>query len=131
LGGLLVGDERAAALASAAEGGEPKADAPGFNFMETFTTLGQAETFFKKGDTLDLGSMNAGSEYVDISYYLTGSGSARGFGFNFNVDPPGGAVPEPSTWAMMLLGFGDGELQAVEARPQDIVTEQIQEHGLF
>ena len=39
-----------------------------------------------------------------VNLVADGSG---GFGFDFAVgDPPGvSAVPEPSTWAMMLLGF--------------------------
>jgi hypothetical protein len=28
------------------------------------------------------------------------------FGPNFEVEAVGAAVPEPATWAMMLLGFG-------------------------
>ena len=35
-----------------------------------------------------------------MSYWLTASDPGAGFGFTYNV-----AVPEPSTWAMMLLGF--------------------------
>jgi hypothetical protein len=79
--------------------------APGFSLSKNFTTLAGAEAFFTS-DKLSLGSFAAGSQYVDISYALFASGAARGFGFNFNIDPPsGGTVPEPSTWAMMLLGF--------------------------
>ena len=77
----------------------------GFSETKTFTALGDAEKFFTS-DILKLGSFNAGSQFVDISYYLTASGAAQGFGFNFNIDPPpGGTAPELSTWAMMLLGF--------------------------
>jgi hypothetical protein len=37
-----------------------------------------------------------------VSYLLTASAIGVGFGFDFSV---GGPVSEPSTWAMMLLGF--------------------------
>ena len=80
------------------------------SFSETFTTLAGAENFFNSdaSSDLNLGSFATGPGSITISYslnYLNAAGSARGFGFNFNVDPPGGTVPEPSTWAMMLLGF--------------------------
>jgi hypothetical protein len=38
---------------------------------------------------------------LTFGYNLVADGSG-GFGFDFAV---GGAVPEPSTWAMMLVGF--------------------------
>jgi PEP-CTERM motif len=38
---------------------------------------------------------------MTFGYNLVADGSA-GFGFDLAV---GGAVPEPSTWAMMLVGF--------------------------
>jgi hypothetical protein len=89
----------------------------GFSETKTFTTLVDAENFFTS-DAVALGSFTAGSQFVDISYYLTASGAAQGFGFNFNIDPPaGGTAPEPSTWTMMLLGFaGLGFLAARRAR---------------
>jgi hypothetical protein len=38
---------------------------------------------------------------LTFGYTLVADGSG-GFGFDFAL---GGAVPEPSTWAMMLVGF--------------------------
>jgi hypothetical protein len=71
----------------------------------TFRSLAVAESFFR--DTvIDLGS-NWGGPDVDLTfdYNLVADGSG-GFGFDLAV---GGTVsdtvPEPSTWAMMLLGF--------------------------
>jgi hypothetical protein len=78
----------------------------GFTETKTFTTLGSAETFFTN-DKLNL-LFAAGSQSVNLYYSLTAnSGAAEGFGFNFNIDPPlaPSTVPEPSTWAMMLMGF--------------------------
>jgi hypothetical protein len=66
----------------------------------TFGSLAIAESFFRD-DVIDLGS-NLGPN-IDLTFGTTliadGSG---GFGFDVAI---GGAVPEPSTWAMMLVGF--------------------------
>ena len=64
----------------------------------TFGSLTIAESFFRD-DVIDLGS-NLGPD-MTFGYTLIADGSG-GFGFDFAL---GGAVPEPSTWAMMLLGF--------------------------
>ena len=66
----------------------------------TFESLAAAESFFHDS-VINLGS-NLGPD-IDLTfgYNLVADGSG-GFGFDFAV---GGAVPEPSTWAMMLLGF--------------------------
>ena len=65
-----------------------------------FKNLEVAESFFHDS-VINLGS-NLGPD-IDLTfgYNLVADGSG-GFGFDFAV---GGAVPEPSTWAMMLLGF--------------------------
>ena len=68
----------------------------------TFTVLSAAEAFFTD-DSLDLGAIDTGSHYVDLSYWLIASEPGAGFGFAYDLAPS--AVPEPSTWAMMLLGF--------------------------
>jgi hypothetical protein len=49
---------------------------------------------------------------LTFGYNLVANGSG-GFGFDFAVGDP--AVPEPSTWAMMLLGF------ASEAKARHLV----------
>jgi PEP-CTERM motif len=65
----------------------------------TFESLAVAESFFRDR-VIDLGS-DFGGPGIDltIAYNLVADGC---FGFDFAV---GGAVPEPSTWAMMLIGF--------------------------
>ena len=70
-------------------------------FESTFKSLAVAESFFRDR-VIDLGS-DFGGPGIDltIAYNLVADGSG-GFGFDFAV---GGAVPETSTWAMMLVGF--------------------------
>jgi hypothetical protein len=59
-----------------------------------------AESFFR-GNVIDLGSSFGPEIDLTFGYNLVADGSGA-FGFDFAV---GGAVPEPSTWAMILLGF--------------------------
>jgi hypothetical protein len=70
----------------------------------TFRSLAVAESFFHD-DVIDLGSSLGPDVDLTFNYNLVADGSG-GFGFDLAV---GGAVsdtvPEPSTWAMMLLGF--------------------------
>ena len=73
-------------------------------FDYTFSFLADAETFFSD-HALDLGAINAGGQYIDLSFSLAASLSGNGSGFGFDYDLAFHAVPEPSTWAMMLLGF--------------------------
>jgi hypothetical protein len=70
------------------------------------TGLLRAETFFQN-NVIDLGSFAGPTVDLTFGYNLTADGSG-GFGFDFAVgDPPAAtAVPEVSTWAMLLLGFG-------------------------
>jgi len=66
----------------------------------TFRSLSVAESFFHD-NVIDLGAdFGPGLDLV-FGYTLVADG-AGGFGFDFAL---GGAVPEPSTWAMMLIGF--------------------------
>src|ERR1700722_11024147 len=67
---------------------------------ETFTSLAAADAFFDD-HVLDLGAVSGISD-VTFSYDLV-AGGAGGYGMDLAF---GGAVPEPSTWAMMLIGFG-------------------------
>ena len=67
---------------------------------QTFNSLSAAESFFQD-DVINLGSNLGSAIDVTFGYTLVADGPG-GFGFDFAV---GGAVPEPSTWAMMLLGF--------------------------
>jgi hypothetical protein len=66
----------------------------------TFGSLAIAEGFFRD-DVIHLGSDFGPNFDLAIDYTLVAQGSG-GFGFDFAL---GGAVPEPSTWAMMLLVF--------------------------
>jgi hypothetical protein len=66
----------------------------------TFRSLSIAESFFKDS-VFDLGSDFGPNIDLTFGYTLVADGSG-GFGFDLAI---GGAVPEPSTWAMMLAGF--------------------------
>ena len=66
----------------------------------TFTNLALAESFFQD-NVINLGSDFGAGDELTFGYNLVAEG-AGGLGFDFAV---GGAVPEPSTWAMMLVGF--------------------------
>jgi PEP-CTERM motif len=66
----------------------------------TFGSLAIAESFFRD-DVIDLGA-NLGPS-IDLTFGTTLIADGRGgFGFDLAI---GGAVPEPSTWAMMLVGL--------------------------
>ena len=75
-------------------------------------TFSSATSFFKQGNSIPLGDMVAGNQSIEIefslSYWNTTSITPNAsFGFTYAlVDPPlTAAVPEPSTWVMMLVGF--------------------------
>jgi PEP-CTERM motif len=65
----------------------------------TFGSLAIAESFFRD-DVIDLGA-DLGPIDLTFGYKLIADGSG-GLGFDLAI---GGAVPEPSTWSMMLIGF--------------------------
>ena len=67
----------------------------------TFGSLAIAESFFRD-DVIDLGADLGSNIDLTFGYTLIADGPG-GFGFDLAI---GGAVPEPSTWAMMLVGFG-------------------------
>jgi hypothetical protein len=66
----------------------------------TFGSLAIAESFFRD-DVIDLGADFGPNIDLTFGYTLIANGSG-GFGFDLAI---GAAVPEPSAWAMMLLGF--------------------------
>ena len=66
----------------------------------SFRSLAVAESFFRD-DVIDLGSDFGPNIGLTFGYTLVADGPG-GFGFDLAI---GGAVPEPSTWAMMLVGF--------------------------
>jgi hypothetical protein len=77
------------------------------NHSYSFSSLSSAESFFK-AHVLDLGTL-AGSQSIQLAYsldYADASAKAGGFGFGYRlVDGPSAAIPEPSTWTMMFIGF--------------------------
>jgi hypothetical protein len=82
---------------------------------------GGAAKFFT-ADPIGLGAI-AADHSIEIEYFLgykSGTSAMPGDGFSFAyklVDPPPGAtVPEPSTWAMMLVGFASLAFAGYRAR---------------
>jgi hypothetical protein len=81
----------------------------------TFSSLtgsAGAEAFFAHAIPLGTISGDDTQPSVMLSYDLTFSAgtlakAGDGFGFTYNItDPPlAGSAPEPSTWAMMIIGF--------------------------
>jgi hypothetical protein len=81
------------------------------------TTLA-AERFFK-AHALDLGPLGKGSHSITLEYalyYAGTSATAGGFAFTYDIaakpvaatlglETASATVPEPATWAMMLVGF--------------------------
>ena len=67
---------------------------------EAFTSLLTADAFFDD-QVINLGAVSGVADLI-FSYDLVAAG-AGGYGMDLAF---GGAVPEPSTWAMMLVGFG-------------------------
>jgi PEP-CTERM motif len=66
----------------------------------TIRSLAIAKSFFHD-NVIDLGSDFGPDIDLTFGYTLVADGPG-GFGFDLAI---GGAVPEPSTWAMMLVGF--------------------------
>ena len=66
---------------------------------------------------------------ADLSSWLTASEPGDGFGFDYNL-----AVPEASTWAMMLVGFAGqgfaGYRRALERLPTRSNRDVIATPGL-
>ena len=67
---------------------------------KTFRSLAIAESFFHDNIN-DLGSDFGPNIDLTFGYTLVADGWG-GIGFDFAL---GGAVPEPSTWAMIAIGF--------------------------
>ena len=77
----------------------------------SYTSSSAAKAFFNGGQ-VSLGASSAGSQSIEIEYFLdynsgTSAGPGDGFGFTYALsDPPlSPAVPESSTWAMLIMGF--------------------------
>jgi hypothetical protein len=76
-------------------------EADGVEILDTtFRSLSIAQSFFRD-QVIDLGSDLGPDIDLTFGYTLVANGTG-GFGLDFAI---GGAVPESSTWAMMLLGL--------------------------
>ena len=85
------------------------------------TSLSAAKTFFAHGHSLQLGTFAAGPQSIEIEYSLTfnagtSAASGDGFGFTYALKDPPLNIPEPSTWAMMLVGFAGLAFAGYRAR---------------
>jgi hypothetical protein len=93
-----------------------------------FSSLTGAEHFFTNR-SLPLGTFTAGSSpSVWITYDLIYSGFTLAkvgdrFGFTYNLADPPLSVPEPSTWAIMLLGFAGLGYAAYRRTKRDSVAK--------
>jgi hypothetical protein len=86
-------------------------DGSSIRYQNTFSPS-SAESFFAAGKSYPLGTIAAGNnQSIELDFllsYNTGTKALVGDGFGFAykfVDPPASGVPEPTTWAMMLIGF--------------------------
>jgi hypothetical protein len=95
------------------------------------TSSSAAEKFFN-ADQVSLGGVGAGSQSIEIEYFLgyksgTSAVPRDGFGFSYDlVDPPApsAAIPELSTWAMMLIGFAGLAFAGYRARVGPAVVKE-------
>ena len=71
--------------------------------LENITQSGSRSAALTPGKYLFNASGN-GTAFLDSPGTL--SGTSRGANFSFNIGAASGAVPEPATWGMMILGFG-------------------------
>jgi PEP-CTERM motif len=78
----------------------------GWVYSPTFTTLAAADAYFN-GMAIDLGTVGAGTQDLDLSYQLTAMGDPPSYAVTYDISGTGvtPTVPEPSTWAMMVIGF--------------------------
>jgi hypothetical protein len=83
-------------------------------YDHTFTTLDEANAFFTD-HVLDLGLFEAGDQNVLVSSYYTFVDPAA-YGFNYVVGTSVSAVPEASSWMMMVFGLGGVVLMARRRR---------------
>jgi hypothetical protein len=99
--GLIDNQENGFAGGAGFQSMEFTIEANGVEILDTtFRSLAIAESFFRD-DVIDLGSTLGTNFDLTFGYTLVTDGPG-GFGFDLAI---GGAVPEPSTWAMMLVGF--------------------------
>jgi hypothetical protein len=75
---------------------------------DTFTSVAAADAFFDTGMAINLGDVGADTQLVDLTFTFTGAGDAPNYGMTYDLSEtsPTPTIPEPSTWAMMMIGFG-------------------------
>lgn len=98
-----------------------------FDFTTPLTALANTRYWIgvQQSDDVTLGILSGGANPGASAQIGTGPGGSyqpRGFGLAFSVQGSAitaepGAVPEPATWGMMLLGFG-GVGYAMRRRPK-------------
>jgi hypothetical protein len=99
--GLIAGQVTGFSSEEGFESMEFNLEADGVDILDvTFRNLDAAESFFND-NVINLGSDFGPNLDLNFGYTLVADGSG-GFGFDFAL---GGAVPESSTWAMMLVGL--------------------------
>ncbi len=93
----------------------------GHDFFKT-SALGAAEQWSCCGPLgLDFGDLAPGTYAINLMGTLTGN-VAGSYSGTLNVARVSGAVPEPATWAMMLLGFA-GVGFAMRRRRQPVLAQ--------
>jgi hypothetical protein len=73
------------------------------NGTSTFPVLTVDTGFQESGGLSNIPIMSGALNTLSVTYTSRGQGS---FGGNLSFAPTISAIPEPSTWAMMILGFG-------------------------
>ena len=80
-------------------------DVDNTGWVYTPLTPADAAAFFN-GNFIDFGPYDSGYQSVLLSFAFTAAGDAPGYFTSFDVAGRSTqAAPEPSTWAMMCLGF--------------------------
>ena len=73
-----------------------------FNGVTTFIVPLSGIGAFEFGNLTNIPIFNGNTNILTINYTARGNGS---YGGNLSFVPVAAAVPEPATWALMLLGF--------------------------
>jgi hypothetical protein len=73
-------------------------------FSQSFSSFAAAQGFFND-NVLDLGYLGSGVQDLVVTTAFT-ENAGQGYGFSYVIGSAVAAVPEPSTWVMMLLGSG-------------------------
>jgi hypothetical protein len=93
---------------------------------QTFSSLAAADSFFDD-QVINLGSSYGPGVDLTFTYTLTADGPG-GYGLDFVV---GGAVREPSTWAMTLVGFAGLGFAGYRARKRECKGRPLQSASIL